>query len=83
MKHTKTAKTRKIGIRGKGVDISIEFSAPKAEAKMHKFMDAWKKHIHDEIRIHRELLEGKRNLGKHLDDTIKIHEKFVKELRKI
>ncbi len=83
MKHKKTAKTRKIGVKAKGIDITIEVSAPKAEKKLHKFMDAWKRHIHDEIAIHRELLEGKRNLGKHLDDTIKIHEKFIKELRKI
>lgn len=81
MKHSKSKRTFKA--RAKGIDITVEVSAPKAEKKLHKFMDAWKRHIHDEIAIHRELLEGKRDLGKHLEDTIKIHEKFVKELKKI
>lgn len=50
---------------------------------MHHFMNVWKKHIHDEIRIHKDLLAGKHGFDKHLDETITIHAQFLKELRKI
>ncbi|GEM_PF-7025888 len=63
--------------------ITIKIRVQNAEKRLHKFMDAWKKHIHDEIRIHKELLAGKHGLKKHLDETINIHAEFLKQLKKI
>lgn len=62
--------------------ITIKIKLP-SEKRMHKFMDVWKRHIHDEIRIHRDLLAGKHGFDKHLDETISIHAKFLKDLKKI
>ncbi|MEM4255469.1 MAG: hypothetical protein QXR53_04055 [Candidatus Norongarragalinales archaeon] len=72
--------------KGKGKKtraITIKIRVPNAEKRLHKFIDAWKRHIHDEIRIHKDLLSGKRGLEKHLDETISIHARFLKQLKKI
>ncbi len=67
---------------GKKSTITIRIRLPN-EKRLHNFMDAWKRHIHEEIRIHKQLLEGKHGFDKHLDETIAIHAKFLKELQKI
>lgn len=51
--------------------------------KFDKFVDAWKTHVHEEINIHKKLLEGKQNFKKHLADTVGIHKKFIKKLSKL
>ena len=53
------------------------------ERKLHDFLGIWKEHIHDEIQIHRRLLEGKRNFKQHLGDTIEIHERFINRVKKL
>ncbi|MBS3070605.1 hypothetical protein J4220_03810 [Candidatus Micrarchaeota archaeon] len=67
---------------GKKSAITIRIRLPN-EKRLHNFMDAWKRHIHEEIRIHKQLLEGKHGFDRHLDETIAIHAKFLKELQKI
>lgn len=67
---------------GRKSSFTIKIRLPN-EKRMHNFMDAWKRHIHEEIRIHKQLLEGKHGFDKHLDETIAIHAKFLKELQKI
>ena len=72
------------GSKGRGLKIKVTVGLGKDPArKLHRFLEVWKEHIHDEIQIHRELLEGKQGFGKHLKSTIAIHEKFVNRIKKL
>lgn len=88
MKKHSRAKARAVrrikpGKAGKGKTIEIEVSSAEVERKLHKFLDAWREHIHDEIAVHKELLAGKQTLPGHLSATMRIHKKFLKELQKL
>ena len=72
---------KKKAARAKGITITI--NVPHAEKKLHAFLGVWKEHIHDEIAIHKQLLQGRQGLQKHLDETIRIHKKFLQKLQKI
>ena len=53
------------------------------DRKFHEFMTAWKDHVHDEISIHKKILQGKTTLKQHLRDTIQIQEDFLRRMRKM
>ncbi len=54
---------------------------------VQKGLEALKKHLKDEVGIHKEILKEangdiKHLVRKHLDDTVTIHKVFWKELKK-
>lgn len=51
--------------------------------KFHRFLDAWNRHVKDEIQIHKSLLYGNRSFAKHLKDARRIHEKLLKNLKRL
>ncbi len=55
----------------------------KAELRLHKFLDLWKKHVLHELKLHHHMKTGKKSLEHHIKESIKIHEKLLKELKKI
>jgi len=52
-------------------------------AKFNKFVDAWKTHVHEEVAIHKKLLQGKESFDKHLKETVGIHKKFIDKISKL
>ncbi len=54
-----------------------------AEIRFHRFLDLWNAHIHEQINVHRKILQGKQSLKQHVEQTKKIHQKFLKQLGKI
>lgn len=50
--------------------------------KMDKLRKIIKEHIAEEVKIHEDLLEGRRTLKQHFEDTVKIHEKALEKLKK-
>ncbi len=58
-------------------------SEKQLERKLHLFLDAWKEHVRDEIRIHAKLLRGRQSLSGHVRETIRIHRKFLLKMEKL
>ncbi len=52
-------------------------------AKFNAFMDAWKDHVHEEISIHKRLLQGRENFDAHLKETVGIHKKFINRISRL
>ena len=50
--------------------------------KMGKLRKIVEEHIAEEVKIHEELLSGKRTLRQHFEDTVHIHDKALKKLKK-
>ncbi|MFH0835588.1 MAG: hypothetical protein V1834_00300 [Candidatus Micrarchaeota archaeon] len=55
----------------------------KIDKNFHIFMTAWKEHVHDEITIHKKILQGKTTLKQHVKDTIAIQERFLGRIKKM
>jgi len=49
------------------------------KSKLRQIID---EHIEDEVKIHDDLIKGKRTLREHFEDTIKIHDKALAKLKK-
>jgi hypothetical protein len=57
----------------------------KFERKMHDFLDAWRSHLREELKLHQELLKAKdkKRLDAHVKKAAKHHSTFVKKLNKL
>lgn len=53
------------------------------EKKLHSFLDLWKDHIKDEIKIHAKLLRGNEGLPQHIKETIRLHRSFLNKMEKL
>lgn len=50
--------------------------------KFHEFAHIWREHAADEVRIHKQMVGGHRNLKRHVRETIRIHKKLLTKLKK-
>ncbi len=57
----------------------------KYERKMHDFLEAWRAHLREELRLHQELLKSssKASLDKHVARAAAHHAAFVKKLNNL
>jgi CYTH domain-containing protein len=57
----------------------------KYERKMHVFLDAWRAHLREELRLHQELLKSKnqKTLDMHVARAAAHHAAFVKKLNNL
>ncbi|OIO24717.1 hypothetical protein AUJ65_00855 [Candidatus Micrarchaeota archaeon CG1_02_51_15] len=50
--------------------------------KFHDFAEIWREHAAEEVKIHKQMLGGHRNLKQHVRNTVKIHKKMLSKLKK-
>jgi len=78
---------RKTKAKGKGnakkIIRTLNAEERQMVAKFNRFVDAWKAHVHEEIAIHKRLLQGKESFDKHLKETVGIHKKFIDKISKL
>jgi len=61
----------------------VVLKAKAFEKKLHSFLDIWKEHIKDEIKVHAKLLRGRESLSQHVKETIRLHRGFLQKMEKL
>ncbi|NUN11037.1 hypothetical protein HUU53_00110 [Candidatus Micrarchaeota archaeon] len=77
-KTTKHKKTTTKKVARKIIDAEKQWGM-----KLDRLLDEWKSHIHEQIKLHEKILNGKHSVKTLINETVKMEKKFIDKVRKI